>query len=91
MGTVVAEGKQHITLDGQTYLLEEPLKADFALIKAWKADRKGNLIYQKSARNFNPIMAMAAETVIVEVEEIVEVGEIDPDHVMTPIFRGLHS
>src|SRR5690554_2237677 len=86
VGTVVAEGKQHITLDGQTYLLEEPLKADFALIKAWKADRKGNLIYQKSARNFNPIMAMAAETVIVEVEEIVEAGEIDPDHVMTPHF-----
>lgn len=86
VGTVVAEGKEHIEVDGRTYLLEKPLSADFALIKAWKADRKGNLIYQKSARNFNPIMAMAAETVIVEVEEIVEVGEIDPDHVMTPHF-----
>ncbi|HHY14905.1 MAG TPA: 3-oxoacid CoA-transferase subunit A [Firmicutes bacterium] len=84
VGTVVAEGKQELQLNGTTFLLEEPLKADFALIKAWKADRKGNLIYRKSARNFNPLMAMAAGTVIAEVEEIVEVGEIDPDHVMTP-------
>ncbi len=84
VGTVVAEGKQEMQLNGTTFLLEEPLQADFALIKAWKADRKGNLIYRKSARNFNPLMAMAAKTVIAEVEEIVEVGEIDPDHVMTP-------
>ncbi|MDI9484829.1 MAG: CoA transferase subunit A [Bacillota bacterium] len=84
VGTVVAEGKEHIEVDGRTYLLEKPLSADFALIKAWKADRKGNLIYRKSTRNFNPLMAMAAECVIAEVEEIVEVGEIDPDHVVTP-------
>ena len=84
VGTVVAEGKEHIEVDGRTYLLEKPLSADFALIKACKADRKGNLIYRKSTRNFNPLMAMAAECVIAEVEEIVEVGEIDPDHVVTP-------
>lgn len=84
VGTVVAEGKQEMQLNGTTFLLEEPLNAHFALIKAWKADRKGNLVYRKSARNFNPLMAMAASTVIAEVEEIVEVGEIDPDHVMTP-------
>jgi len=84
VGTVVAEGKQHFEVDGKTYLLETPLRADFALIKAWKADRKGNLIYRKSARNFNPLMAMAADCVIAEVEEIVEVGEIDPNEVVTP-------
>lgn len=84
VGTVVAEGKQQLTIDGRTYLLETPLRADVALIKAWKADRKGNLIYRRSARNFNPIMAMAADLVIAEVEEIVEVGDIDPDHVVTP-------
>ncbi|HHT68878.1 MAG TPA: 3-oxoacid CoA-transferase subunit A [Firmicutes bacterium] len=84
VGTVVAEGKEEIHVDGRTYLLEKPLHADFALIKAWKADRKGNLIYRKSARNFNPLMAMAADCVIAEVEEIVEVGEIGPDEVVTP-------
>lgn len=84
VGTVVAEGKREIQVDGRTYLLEEALKADVALIKAWKADRSGNLIYRKSARNFNPLMAMAANLVIAEVEEIVEVGEIDPDLVITP-------
>lgn len=78
VGTVVAEGKEHIEVDGRTYLLEKPLSADFALIKAWKADRKGNLIYRKSTRNFNPLMAMAAECVIAEVEEIVEVGRSIP-------------
>jgi len=80
----VAEGKQAIVVDGRTYLLETPLRADVALIKAWKADRKGNLLYRRSARNFNPVMAMAADLVIAEVEEIVEVGELDPDQVMTP-------
>lgn len=84
VGTVVAEGKQELRVDDETYLLEKPLHADFALIKAWKADRKGNLIYRKSARNFNPLMAMAADCVIAEVEEIVDVGEIDPDEVVTP-------
>lgn len=84
VGTIVAEGKQELQLNGKKYLLEEPLHADVALIKAWKADRRGNLVYRKSARNFNPLMAMAAHTVIVEVEEILEVGEIDPNEVMTP-------
>lgn len=84
VGTIVAEGKQEMQVNGQTYLFEEPLHADIALIKAWKADRKGNLVYRKSARNFNPLMAMAARIVIAEVEEIVEVGELDPDQVMTP-------
>lgn len=84
VGTVVAEGKQEMEMDGKRYLLEKALDADIALIKAWKADRKGNLVYRKSARNFNPLMAMAARTVIVEVEGIVDVGEIDPCSVMTP-------
>ncbi|AZR74062.1 branched-chain amino acid dehydrogenase [Anoxybacter fermentans] len=84
VGTVVEEGKEKKVIDGVEYLLELPLKADLALIKAWKADKKGNLVYRKSARNFNPVMASAADIVIVEAEEIVEVGEIDPDEVMTP-------
>lgn len=84
VGTPVEEGKQKITVDGRVYLLETPLKADVALIKAWKADKAGNLVYRRSAQNFNPLMAAAAEVVIVEVEQIVEAGEIDPDEVMTP-------
>ena len=84
IGTVVEEGKEKITVDGREYLLEKPLRADVALLKAYKADKAGNLVYHRSARNFNPIMAMAADIVIVEVEHIVEVGEIDPDEVMTP-------
>ena len=78
-----SDGKQEMG-SMRRYLLEKALHADVALIKAWKADRKGNLLYRKSARNFNPLMAMAAQTVIVEAEEIVEVGELDPDAVMTP-------
>lgn len=84
IGTVVGEGKQKITVNGQEYLLELPLKADVALIKAHLGDRKGNLVYRKSARNFNPLMAMAADIVIAEVSRIVDVGEIDPELVMTP-------
>ncbi|MCK8825056.1 CoA transferase subunit A [Fuchsiella alkaliacetigena] len=84
IGTVVEEGKEKIEVDGEEYLLELPMGAEIALVKAWKADKKGNLVYRKSARNFNPPMAMAADLVIVEAEEIVEVGEIDPDQVMTP-------
>jgi len=84
VGTIVEEGKKVIESEGQEYLLELPLKADVALVKAWKADKKGNLVYRKSARNFNPLIAKACETVIVEAEEIVEVGELDPDHVVTP-------
>ncbi len=84
VGTPIEEGKQKITVDGRAYLLETPLKADVALIKAWKADKAGNLVYRRSAQNFNPLMATAAEVVIVEAEQIVEAGEIDPDEVMTP-------
>ncbi|SMC70748.1 acetate CoA-transferase subunit alpha [Sporomusa malonica] len=84
VGTVVEEGKQKLCVDGVDYLLEKPLRADIALIKAKKADKAGNLVYDKSARNFNPLMAMAADLVIVEVDELVEVGEINPDDVMTP-------
>lgn len=84
IGTVVEEGKEKKTINGKDYLLELPITADVALIKAWKADKKGNLVYRKSARNFNPVMATAADLVIVEVENLVEIGEIDPDDVMTP-------
>ncbi len=84
VGTVVEEGKQKIAVDGREFLLEKPLAADFALIKAHKADEKGNLVYRRAARNFNPLMAMAAKIVVAEVEQIVPVGAIDPDEVMTP-------
>lgn len=84
IGTVVEEGKQTLEIDGKKFLVEKPLKADVALIRAKKADRTGNLIYDKSARNFNPIMAMAADLVIVQADEIVEPGELDPNFVMTP-------
>ena len=84
IGTVVAEGKEVIEVDGREYLLELPLRADVALIKAQQADEKGNLVYRRSARNFNPLMAMAADLVIAEVEEMVPVGSLDPCLVMTP-------
>lgn len=83
LGTIVAEGKDIIKVDGREFLLEKPLKADVALIKAHTADKAGNLLFHGSARNFNPLMAMAAQVVIVEAENIVEVGQIDPDQVMT--------
>ena len=84
VNTVVEKGKKKINLKEKEYLLEEALGADIALIKAWKSDTNGNLIFRYSARNFNPIMAMAADLVIVEAEEIVEKGELDPNQVMTP-------
>ncbi len=84
VGTVVEEGKDKIEIDNEEHLLELPLGADIALIKAWKADETGNLIYRYSARNFNPLMAMAADQVIVEAEEIVSEGELDANLVMTP-------
>jgi 3-oxoacid CoA-transferase subunit A len=84
VGTVVAEGKELRAFDGRTYVLERALHADFALVKAWKADRHGNLVFRKTARNFNPMMAMAARVTIAEVEELVEPGAIDPDHVHVP-------
>jgi 3-oxoacid CoA-transferase subunit A len=83
-GTVVAEGKETRVINGKGYVLEQPLRADFAFVKAWKGDRLGNLIYRRTARNFNPVMATAARTTIAEVEQLVEPGDIDPDHVVTP-------
>lgn len=84
VGTEVAEGKEHKEFNGETYILETGLLADLAIIKGWKADKLGNVIYRKTARNFNPIMATAAKYTIVEVEEIVEVGTFDPDQIHTP-------
>lgn len=84
VGTVVEEGKEKKVINGIEYILELPIKADLALVKAWKADKKGNLVFRNSARNFNPIIATAADIVIVEAEEIVAVGDIDPNDVMTP-------
>jgi 3-oxoacid CoA-transferase subunit A len=84
VGTIVAEGKEVREFDGRFYLLERALTADFALIKAWRGDRMGNLVYRKTARNFNPMMAAAAAVTIAEVEELVEPGILEPDSVMTP-------
>ncbi len=84
LGTPMEEGKQIVEVDGVKYILEKPLHADVALIHAWKIDRMGNCIFRRTARNFNPIMAAAADLVIAEAEEIVETGELDPDSIMTP-------
>ncbi|OYZ98623.1 MAG: succinyl-CoA--3-ketoacid-CoA transferase, partial [Rhizobiales bacterium 17-65-6] len=84
VGTVVAEGKPTREFDGETYVLETGLVADLAIVKAWKGDKEGNLIYRKTARNFNPMMATAAKMCVAEVEELVPVGELDPDHIHTP-------
>lgn len=83
-GTPLAEGKETRCIDGKNYVLEYPIKADFALIKAHRADRWGNLVYRKAARNFGPIMATAAHTTIVEVNQMVPLGELDPEHIITP-------
>lgn len=94
VGTIVAEGKETREFNGRVYLMERGLTADFALIKAWKGDKSGNLIYRKTARNFNPMMATAAKVTIAEVEQLVEVGELEADAIHTPsiyvkrIFRG---
>jgi 3-oxoacid CoA-transferase subunit A len=93
-GTVIGDGKEVREFDGRPHIMERALRADFAFVKAWKGDKWGNLIYRKTARNFNPMMATAAKVTIAEVEELVEVGELDPDKVMTPsvyvkrIFQG---
>jgi 3-oxoacid CoA-transferase subunit A len=93
-GTMVAEGKETRDFDGRMFVMERALRGDFAFVKAWKGDRWGNLIYRKTARNFNPMMATAAEYVIAEVEELVELGKLDADQIHTPgifvnaIFQG---
>jgi 3-oxoacid CoA-transferase subunit A len=95
-GTLVSEGKETRVIDGKPFVLESPLKADFAFVKAWKGDRAGNLVYRKTARNFNPVMATAAAVTTAEVEHLVEPGELDPDQIVTPgifvqhILEGTH-
>jgi 3-oxoacid CoA-transferase subunit A len=93
-GTMVADGKETREFDGRQFVMERGIRGDFAFIKAWKGDRWGNLLYRKTARNFNPMMATAAEYVIAEVDELVELGSLDPDNIHTPgiyvnaIFQG---
>jgi 3-oxoacid CoA-transferase subunit A len=84
VGTLIAEGKEERVFDGQRYIMERGIVADLAIIHAWKADKEGNLVYRKTARNFNPMMATAAHVTVAEVEHLVETGEIDPDHIHTP-------
>lgn len=94
VGTLIAEGKEHKVFDGETYILERGLTADVSIVKAWKADAAGNLIYRKTARNFNPMMASAGKVTVAEVEELAPIGKLDPDQIHTPgifvqrIFRG---
>src|SRR5207244_10618670 len=94
VGTLVSQNKEVREFDGRQYVMERAMKADFALVKAWKADRWGNLVFRKTARNFNPMMATAATVTIAEVEHLVEVGELEPDLIHTPsvfvnrIFQG---
>lgn len=83
LGTMVQEGKQVIEVDGKSYLLEKPLRADFAILLGHKVDKKGNTVYRLTTRNFNPLMAMACDTVAVEAREVVEIGELDPDQIIT--------
>jgi len=97
VGTIIAEGKEHKDFGGETYIMETGLTADLSVVKAWKADREGNLVYRKTARNFNPMMATAGRVTVAEVEEIVETGSLDPDHIHTPgifvqrIICGAHE
>ncbi len=94
VGTLIAEGKEHREFDGETYIMETGLKADVSIVKAWKADPQGNLVFRKTARNFNPMMATAGKVTVAEVEEIVELGALDPDEIHTPgifvqrLFKG---
>lgn len=97
VGTLIAEGKDHRDFDGETYIMETGLTADLSIVKAWKADTEGNLVYRKTARNFNPMMATAGRITVAEVEEIVPAGELDPDHIHTPgiyiqrLIKGNHE
>ena len=97
VGTVIAKGKEHKDFDGQIYILEESFVADLSIIKAWRGDEEGNLIYRKTARNFNPVAATCGKVCIAEVEELVPIGTLDPDHIHTPgifvnrIFKGKHE
>jgi 3-oxoacid CoA-transferase subunit A len=84
VGTLVAEGKEEKEFDGERYIMERAIVSDISLVKAWKADKSGNLVYRLTARNFNPVVAMAGKITVAEVEEIVENGELDPDEIHTP-------
>ena len=84
VGTLVAEGKEVREFDGELYVMERGLVADLAIVKAWKGDAEGNLVYRKTARNFNPIMATAGKATVAEVEDLVAIGDLDPDHIVTP-------
>jgi 3-oxoacid CoA-transferase subunit A len=93
VGTVIAEGKEVREFDGERYVMERGIVADLAIVHAWKGDSEGNLVYRKTARNFNPIMATAAKTTVAELEHLVQPGEIDPDHIVTPgifVHRIVH-
>ena len=97
VGTVIAEGKEHKDFDGETYILERGIRADLGIVKAWKGDEQGNLVYRKTARNFNPLCAASGKVTIAEVEEIVPTGSLDPDSIHTPgifvqrIIQGEHE
>jgi 3-oxoacid CoA-transferase subunit A len=97
VGTQIAEGKEHKEFDGETYILERWIRTDLSIVKAWKGDHQGNLIYRKTARNFNPVVATCGKTTVAEVEELVPTGELDPDMVHTPgifvqrILQGSHE
>ena len=97
VGTVIAEGKEHKDFDGETYIMETGLVADLSIVKAWKGDEQGNLVFRKTARNFNPMMASAGKVTVAEVEEIVPLGSLDPDNIHTPgifvqrIIKGAHE
>ncbi len=97
VGTLIAEGKEHKEFDGETYILERGIVGDLAIVKAWKADQQGNLVFRKTARNFNPMAATAGRITIAEVEEIVPTGSLDPDHIHTPgiyvqrLIKGQHE
>ncbi|MDE2791379.1 MAG: CoA transferase subunit A [Paracoccaceae bacterium] len=84
VGTIIAEGKEHKEFDGETYILERGIVTDLSIVKAWKGDNQGNLVYRKTARNFNPMIATCSRVCVAEVEEMVEVGDIDPDQIHTP-------
>lgn len=97
VGTLIAEGKDHRDFEGETFIMETGLTSDLSIVKAWKADTEGNLVYRKTARNFNPMMATAGRITVAEVEEIVPAGELDPDHIHTPgiyiqrLIKGDHE
>ncbi|GGI15170.1 MULTISPECIES: CoA transferase subunit A [Gottfriedia] len=90
VGTPIAEGKEHKVFNGKTYILEEGITGDYAFVKAWKGDKQGNLVFRKTARNFNPLAAMAGKITIAEVEELVETGDLNPDEIHTPSIYVQH-